>query len=426
MMRTWFVSELYFPEETSTGYLLTRLAEGLAASRAVSVLCGQPTYSARGVRAPAREVRHGVAITRCWSTTFDKDRLAGRALNLLTISLSTFVLAVRRFRAGDVVIVVTNPPLLPYLMIAACWLRRAKYVLLVHDVYPEALYVAGLLRRGSMLGSIGEPVAAWPYRVADRVVVLGRDMQELVARKLRGSNEKTVLIPNWADSDTITPGNRASNPLLQELGLTSRWVVQYAGNMGRTHGLDSAIEAARKVADQDATIHFLFIGSGARFSMLQQAAKAARNVTVRGPRPRHDQQNFLNACDVALVCFGAEMAGVSVPSRMYNILAAGKPIIAVADAHSELSRVVLEDHIGWVVPPGRADLLAAAVLNARRTLASDVEMPLRAQRVAKRYSLLAAVSAYDAMVGELSSGVRVEDRAVDRNAAELSPQRRSL
>jgi hypothetical protein len=116
----WVVSELYHPEETSTGQVMTGIAEGLAARFSVKVLCGQPTYAARGTRAPRAEVRRGVDIHRCVSSTLDKNRLAPRLLNAVTLSVSIFGQALRRFARGDLVLVVTNPPLLPFLMAAAC------------------------------------------------------------------------------------------------------------------------------------------------------------------------------------------------------------------------------------------------------------------------------------------------------------------
>jgi colanic acid biosynthesis glycosyl transferase WcaI len=144
--RLWVVSELYYPEETSTGHFLTHIAEGLAAHYPVSALCSQPTYSKRGSRAPRREVRHGVEIHRGLGTTFDKDVLPGKLANALTISLSLFLTALRRFRRGDVALVVTNPPFLPFLTRLACALRGARCVLLIHDVYPETLIAAGWTR----------------------------------------------------------------------------------------------------------------------------------------------------------------------------------------------------------------------------------------------------------------------------------------
>jgi hypothetical protein len=111
--RVWVVSELYSPELTSTGYFLTGIAEELAQVYDVHVLCGQPSYWARGVKASRREMRNGVDVQRCWATTFDKNKLLFRIINLITISFSVFFAAFFRFRQGDIIIAVTNPPLLP-------------------------------------------------------------------------------------------------------------------------------------------------------------------------------------------------------------------------------------------------------------------------------------------------------------------------
>ncbi|HYC49934.1 MAG TPA: hypothetical protein VEB19_02375, partial [Gemmatimonadaceae bacterium] len=139
----WIVSELYYPEETSTGRLLTQLAEGLAASLGpdwrVRAICSQPTYEARGTRAPARERRAGVEIFRCRGTTFRRDRLWRRLANVLTISGALVLRLLRGVHRGDVVLVVTNPPLLPFGVTAVCRLRGARCALIVHDVYPEVL-----------------------------------------------------------------------------------------------------------------------------------------------------------------------------------------------------------------------------------------------------------------------------------------------
>ncbi len=130
LKRIWVISELYYPEDTSTGYYLTRIAEGLADRTAtpVHVLCGRPTYAARGQKTPATEVHRDVQIQRCWSTTFNKDRLPLRVVNLLTLCLSMLWHAAWQFRRGDRVLVVTNPPLLPFVISFICRLRGAVRV----------------------------------------------------------------------------------------------------------------------------------------------------------------------------------------------------------------------------------------------------------------------------------------------------------
>jgi len=125
--RLWVVAETYYPEEIGTGFFMTGVAEALTDRFEVGAICSQPTYFARGTRAPWREVRHGVQIFRAWGTTFDKNVLPLRLLNLATITIALTATLLRRLRRGDVVFVVTNPPSLPYLARFAAWLRGARW-----------------------------------------------------------------------------------------------------------------------------------------------------------------------------------------------------------------------------------------------------------------------------------------------------------
>lgn len=396
------ITELYYPEETSTGHLLTYTAEGMARSVPVRVICSQPTYSARGIRAPERELRNGVEIERCAGTTLDKDSLWRRAINAATISISVVSRVLLRLRAGDVALVVTNPPFLPFGVAVACRLRRARCVLLIHDVYPEVLTAAGMTSRRSALARMLVVATRWLYSTVDRIIVLGRDMEMLALRKLPVRDHKKVrIIPNWADDDIVS-SPKGTNVLLQELGLTNKVIVQYAGNMGRTHGIETLVAASRDARVQD--IHWLFIGSGAKKAWLTEVSRNMENITILGNRPRSDQGSFLNACDVAIISFVPGMAGVSVPSRMYNIMAAGKPIIAVCDPESELAQVVSEEDIGWVVPPGDVERLVLALDEVRNNPASVMARGLRARHAAlTKYSLVRSTADYVAVMRELLS-----------------------
>jgi glycosyltransferase involved in cell wall biosynthesis len=419
--RLWVVSELYYPEETSTGHFLTHIAEGLAAHYAVSALCSQPTYSKRGRRAPARETRHGVEIHRAWSTTFDKDVLAGKLANALTISVSLFLTALLRFRRGDVALVVTNPPFLPFLTRVACALRGARCLLLIHDVYPETLIAAGWTRPGSLLARALGGLTRRLYASVARIVVLGRDMKALVERKLHGSGHGIAVIPHWGDVDEIRPATRERNPLLERLGLVSKFVVQYSGNMGRTHAIETVVEAVRRLRDTP-DVHFLFIGFGAKRAWLEATVvqEGLANVTVLPLVPRAELVTSLGACDVALIPFVPGMAGISVPSRMYNVMAAGRPILAAADPDSELAQVVTEEDLGWVVPPGDAERLAQAVREARADREGVRRKGARARGVVQeRFTLAAALDLYRALLASVGLPARapLDARAKDEECA---------
>ena len=180
----WVVSELYYPQETATGYLLTQLAEGLAHDRdlqqEIGVICAMPQPHTGGSQSPADEDRSGVHIHRCRATALNKDNLLLRLANAASQTLAMAWAALRRVRRGDSVLVVTNPPTLPFLISLICSLKRVPCILLIHDLYPDAAVAAGVLKDGCWAVRIAGWLTRELYRHVERIVVLGRDMQERV------------------------------------------------------------------------------------------------------------------------------------------------------------------------------------------------------------------------------------------------------
>jgi glycosyltransferase involved in cell wall biosynthesis len=401
--KIWVVSELYFPEMTSTGYFLTGIAEGLASTYAVSALCGQPSYWARGVRAPTREILHGADVHRCWATTFDKNKILSKLINQITISTSMFWAALFRLRRGDMVIAVTNPPMLPYLMAVACRLRGTHFILLIHDVYPEIFTRLGLLKPQSIFVRLMDYISRWLYNSADRIIVLGRDMRKLAVDKLDRRKDRVVIATNWGDAEAVFPQPISENKLLRQLNLGGRFVVQYCGNIGRTHGMED-IAAAAELLVADSEFYFLLIGWGARKNWViqQKQKRKLENLTILDPLPQKEFCDGLNACNVAIISVSSGMAGISVPSRMYNVLASGKPLLAVCDDDSELAAVVREEEIGWVVPPGRADLIVSTLLEAKANPELLRIMGERARRAAEtKYTSGHVLKTYESIIESL-------------------------
>ncbi len=396
--RLWVVTELYYPEETSTGYYMTRIAEGLADSFEVKSICGQPNYSRRGTRAPKWETHNGVEIFRVAGTTLNKNVIIFRLINMLTLGVSTFFRALVSFRAGDKVLVVTTPPSLPFVAAIAALLRGAQYTLLIHDNYPEILVAVGKTREASPLVNVLNYCNRWLYKHASKLIAVGRDMKEMLEHKTAGLDPSIEVIPNWAEIEDVRPQPRVENKLLTKLGLLDKFVLLYAGNMGHPNDLETLIETASRLSDVD-DIHFIYLGTGVKKPLLVDAiaSNGLSNVTVLDPKPRSEQLVFLNACDVALVSLIPKMLGVSMPSRTYNILAAGKPILALTDPDSELARVIDEDNVGWHLKPGNPDELVSKVRQIYDMRGHLAEFGERARRSAvEKYSLELAVRRYRA------------------------------
>lgn len=405
LTRLYVLTEMYSPEQTSTGYLLTKTAEGLATSFKTVVVTGPATNFLSPVAAPSCEMLNEVKIHRCWGASFGKDRILGRLVNMVTRSAAMFFKALLVCKRNSVCLVVTNPPLLPFFTFLVCRLKGLKMVLLIHDVYPEAIIAAGMASKESTFMRFLSRLNRGLYRQCAGIISLGRDMTSLAEAKLGGRDIPIYTIPNWAELDLIAPSPRKSNPMLKELGICAKFTFLYAGNMGRTHGIEYLVDAAEALKkEQD--VHFIFLGFGAKKDWLvaQRSERELENVTVLPPKPRDEQPVFLGACDVAIISFVPGMVGVSVPSRMYNQMAAGRPILAIAEESSELARVVREEAIGWVVEPGDVE----GLINTCRRITSSPEickeMGARAAEVAQRkYSFNEAIVAYSNALQEVAS-----------------------
>jgi glycosyltransferase involved in cell wall biosynthesis len=358
-MNVAILSQYFFPELISTGQLLTELAEDLAEMGcSVSVVAGQPTYYGAS-RVPEEMVHRGIRILRVGNTQLKKNSVPGKILNSTTFFLGA-VLRSLALPIDMVVLVVTNPPILPFVPYLLSFMRKQKYVCLIHDVYPDIAIRLGYLRQESVLCRTWERMNRSMMRRAAAVVVLGRDMEEKVREKLdRSEWEKIHVIPNWSDGDAILPIDKEENPFLTEIGLEpSTFIVQYSGNMGLSHDMETIIEAASRL--QDLSIKFLFIGGGGKREKIEKMAADLRldNVQFLPYQPKEKLKYSLACSDVSLVCLDVGVEGLSVPSKYYGILASGRPVIALMGERSEVAMSVLESGCGYVVPPGNPEALA--------------------------------------------------------------------
>lgn len=356
--RLWVVSELYYPEQTSTGYFLTEIAEGLATSFDVRAVCGQPTYSSAGIVAPRREQRHGVSIFRMRGTHFPKDRIALRLLNVVTLTLATFFFLLVRIRPGDHILAVTNPPSVPPLLALIVKLRRARAVLLVHDVYPEVLVAVGVLSPGSLIVRTMNRVMKATVSAFDHIVVLGHDMAELVSRNRDIAPERLSIIPNWGDTTAIVPTDISANAIARQLNAQDKTIIQYSGNIGRTHDIELVLDVARRLAGRD-DILFLFAGEGGKMPLVEaESRRDGSNIVVLPRQPAELLPALLSCATATIIALPPGMTGISVPSRMYNVMAAARPIISVGDKGSTLSTTIRDGDAGWYCDADAASLQA--------------------------------------------------------------------
>lgn len=389
VLKVWFITEAYYPDEAGTAYTFTALAEYLSQYYEVNVLCGFPRYSARGISLPKKESRNGVNIVRCMGTTLNKDILFLRFINLLTITISIFSNSILKFRRGDIAFVVTNPPSLPFIIALVSFIRGVKCILRVDDAFPENLVATNIVKADSVLFHMLSKLTKLLYNNVNKIIVLGRDQKTLVARYMNNSNaNKISVLTNWADIDDIKPSKKVGNSLINELHLEEKFIVQIAGNMGQGQAIESVLKCA-EILKPNSKIYFLFIGSGSKINWMQNEVKVKKldNVILLKQRPRSDQNNFLNACDISIITLLPTLTGIGVPSRIYNVMAAGKPIIGFVPDESELAMVIREEDIGWVISPNDPLRLSMVILEAYSNTDLLKQMGVRSRIVAEgKYS----------------------------------------
>src|SRR5712672_3545137 len=225
--------------------------------------------------------------------------------------------------------------------------------------------MADLLKPASIVAHAIRAANALMFRALDAVVTIGRDTEQLLLRYRGVTREKIWFIPNWA---TLAPAVRPIQPDNRYRRLhAARFVVGLSGNLGFTHDPEIVFEAARLLRGQT-DIHFLLSGWGVGFARLQRLQSEANlpNITLVERVGDGNLEQFLSAADVWIIPYRKNVAGVSVPSRFYNLLAVGRPVVLVSEPEAEAALTVVENGLGWVVTPGRADQLAEAIRAASR------------------------------------------------------------
>jgi colanic acid biosynthesis glycosyl transferase WcaI len=384
------VSQHYPPDLSTTAAIMAKVAEHLAQDASVLVLSGTPGSATGAATASCRPV-----VVEIRNRMAEKAALIKRAAAEACFTLRAFMAALRNLRRGDVALTVTAPFMLPYAVAAAARLKGARSALIMHDLYPDVLVMAGLLKPASMAASAMRVANALMFRALDAVVVIGRDTGKLLSRYRGITPDKIRFIPNWA---TLAPGVR---PIRQDNQYrrvhAARFMVGLSGNLGFTHDPLIVFEAARLLLD-DPDIHFLLSGWGMGFERLKQMQSEATlsNVTLVDRVGDESLEEFLSAANVWLIPYRKNVAGVSVPSRFYNLLAVGRPVILVSEPDAEAALTVSEHDIGWVVPPGDAGKLAAAIRRASQS--DDPRRAERAAAIARHFNFADAMASYSLLV----------------------------
>ncbi|MCH2213147.1 MAG: FkbM family methyltransferase [Fuerstiella sp.] len=398
--RLLFLNRSYWPDTEATGQLLTALCEGLTDQFDVHVLAGQPNVPSTSTDWKNIEERNGVTIHRVKHTTFSKRNMLQKGINFLS-----FVRAcqkqIRLLPQPDVVVFETDPFLLPFVADRFHRYSGCSMVGYLQDIYPDvavALEKVGNNRAIRKLRSSLFDI----YRRCSRMIVLSKDMKQLLLES-EIPDESVSIIPNWADTQQIVPVE-SSNRFRRKFRLEKKFVAMYSGNLGLTQNLEEFVEAAAILQD-DTEIQFVFVGQGARKKTLQQQTESLglSNILFCDYQPIEELSHSLSAADLHLLPLTAGLSRCLMPSKLYGILAAGRPFLTNAPETSELFELTKSHHVGFTVEAGCPSAIAEAVRTAKTDRATLKNMGQRARQLAEdRFTKTLSVSAFAKSLQEVT------------------------
>lgn len=356
----------FYPDVASTGQILTELCEGLKDKFDITVVCVVPSYNGK-VDAKYKEHKYyheninGVKVIRVRVPEFSKGNKKSRIKNLLAYFFRA-VYATFRMQRQDYIFTISQPPILGGVLgVIGKWIKGGKLIYNIQDFNPEQTMAVGYTKNKLIL-NVAMAVDKFSCKRADKVIVVGRDMQETLRNRFRNKNvPMNVFINNWIDEKEIYPLPEDNEKVLafkKKYGLDGKTVIMYSGNIGLYYDLENLIKVIGRFKERKDVV-FAFIGEGTVKKKIVDYVQEHRldNVKFIPYQDKADLIYSLNAGDVHLVVNAKGIKGVSVPSKLYGVMAAGKTVFGVLDEGSEARLIIEECGCGVCVEPGEYDLI---------------------------------------------------------------------
>jgi colanic acid biosynthesis glycosyl transferase WcaI len=414
------------PDLAPTGVVMSRIAHELVErGHRLHVVTALPWYARHAIepgwegRLVRTERTEWGRISRVHPFPTDKRNIPARALAFGGFTTLATLLGATSRERPDAVLAMSPPLTLGPAGRVVARIRRAPLVFNIQDVFPDVAVELGLLT-GERVISVARRLERMSYRASDAVTVLSDDLAENVRTKIADGlrvdaadrqRAKVRVIPNFVDTDRIRPATR-DNEYRRQFGLIGSRVVMYAGNVGFSQSLDLVIEAARRLAASHPDVVFVINGGGSARPQLEREAATMPNVRFVDMQPIERLPEVLAAADVHVVPLRTGLAWSSVPSKLYSILAAGRPLVASVDEGTEVARTVARAGAGVAVPPDDAQAFVAALIGVLDDPAVAERMGLAGRRFVEGWASPAAVAeAYEELFVELVDRSRVGPRS---------------
>ncbi len=354
-MRIHFINRFFWPAEPATAQLLLDLATALHRNAwSVSVIAG---HSQQGL--PSREIHEGVHIVRIGPVMATGRNLSARSYDFAVFHLAVLGALWRTVKRGDIVIALTDPPLLGVTAALIAKLRGARLIHWIHDIYPEVARAVAKTFWVKAATGVLRPWRTLAWRHAAACVTLSRDMAAVV-------NETGVLagrlhiVPNWAPERLGPSATDETDRLRARWEIGDRIVIGYSGNLGRVHDLSGMVDVAENL-QSDPRLLFLFVGQGAGFTSLRARVECRKLTNVRflPPQPRSELSASLSVPDIHVIGLRPGCEHFVFPSKLYGVAAVARPVLVLGAPGSELAQLVQQHGFGAVFNPQATNEIVA-------------------------------------------------------------------
>lgn len=361
------ITEFFPPDYAATGQLIEELVQHLEKEGLViNIFTGQPGYAFTNTQAAALEKIGDIRIQRSRSTQVWTGRIRGKAFSGVLFTIRSFVHIIKNFRSSGVFLLTSAPPFLPIVGYLASLVLRFPYVCLIYDLYPDIAIALGVIEKNHWLAKFWRQLNRQVWQKAKRVIVLSPSMKEQVILTCPEIADKISVIHSWGDPEMIKPMSKEDNWFARKYNLVEKFVVLYSGNMGRCHDIDTILETAKQLQNNQ-EIQFVCIGGG------QKREKLIEDVHRLGLKnflflPYQDKKIIpysLTACDLALVSIDSGLENLVAPSKLYPALAAERPVVAICSERSYLRNLIKEGEFGFAVDNGDSIGLKEAILELK-------------------------------------------------------------
>jgi len=362
-MRILIINQYFYPDISATSQIITELAVGLSKYFDIEVLCGKPSYNPIELTKPNLYKFYdyrGCKILRVWNTTFERKSFTGRILNYLTYIFFASITSI--FLKGvDICIAMTDPPFAAFIALVLKKIKSIPYIVNIRDLHPEIELTTGLMKNSSIT-SLWQKLNLSIFRNALLIIVLGEKIKKYLMHQYKIAENKILVIPDFSEDEIIMPIEK-NNKFLKDKEFKDKFIIMHSGNMGLNQDLPIIIEAAN-ILKEYGELSFVLIGDGAMKKELMLLAKKhkLKNVYFLPYQKKEDLIYSLTAADVHLITLKKGLSNFILPSKIYGIMAAGRPMIACIDEDSDVAAIIKQWQCGITVEPGNPYLLAEAIL----------------------------------------------------------------